>query len=569
VQSVTEYAQPLAGTVVLLVEDQPADAELIAIRLDGATERPGSDPIRLMQAWSAAEACERLRTEQVDVVVLDLTLPDARWLEALHQVRAIAPGVPVIVLTGTTDEALGLEALRAGAQDYVVKPPPDQATLRRILRHACERQHLIEQRDAAMRAAELSARRWWLLSEVGRLLAGSVISGTALAEVIGLVVPDAAARLVVVFAAQDDSMHLVEAGDADARNAPVLREHAHQLLKLLRADNGALLSALDIEHTVDDEQQRRQMLEQIALMLEMPDACITPLRVGGRATGILALSPALRRGERTDDLEFARTLADRISIALERAQLFEQTRRAIVARDRAFGIVSHDLRNPLGTIQICANALLDPDPPPLEGIRQMAGMIQRSAAWMQRIVTDLLDRAGLDSGQLTLARESVVVEEVAREVRAMFAPVAAEAGIRLNVECAPALPQVDADPNRLLQILGNLISNAIKFTSAGGSVSVIARIADSREHEATRISQEQCAVCFVVRDSGSGIAEDDLPHIFDWYWRTHRKLGSGAGLGLGIAKGLVEAHRGELFVESHPGRGSTFRFTIPAIIDSD
>lgn len=568
-QTATELAHPAARTVVaLLVEDQPADAELLAIRLASDNEPNSAEPIRLLQAASAADACEVLKATPVDVVILDLTLPDARWLDGLHRIRATAPGVPIIVLTGTTDEALGLEALRAGAQDYVLKPPPDAATLRRILRHARERQLLMRERDAAIRAAEVAAHRWWLLSEIGRLLAGSVISGAVLAEVIGLVVPDAAAQLVIIFAAEDDAMHLVEAGHAEMRDVEGLRQRAHQLLRVMVADGRALLSALDIDDTLDDEVERTRKLEQMALVLELPNACIIPLRTGGRATGVLALSPTGEQRDLPDDREFARTLADRISIALERAQLFEQTQRAIVARDRAFGIVSHDLRNPLGTIQICANALLDPEPPPIHGIRHMAGMIQRSAAWMQRIVTDLLDRASLDAGQLALIREATSVYEVAREVRAMFAPVATEAGITLEVECAPDLPPVDADPNRLLQILGNLVNNAIKFTQPGGWVRVSAKQADERNDDSLRPDPDQRAVQFTVRDNGSGIAEKDLPFIFDWYWRSHRKVGSGAGLGLGIAKGLVEAHRGQLHVTSKSGVGSTFWFSIPTPTES-
>lgn len=564
-QTASELAVEAGETLVaLLVEDQPADAELIAIRLVGDEGPLRGDPIRLMQAGSAAEACEVLKANTVDVVILDLTLPDARWLEGLHRVRATAPGVPVIVLTGTTDEAVGLEALRAGAQDYVLKPPPDAATLRRILRHARERQHLIHERDVAVKAAEVAARRWWLLSEVGRLLAGSVISGAALAEVIALVVPDAAAQLVVIFAAEDDSPHLVEVGDVDHANVPTLRRRAHELLEVLTTDDRKLLRALDADGP-DTDADRRNELEQIARVLDFTRTCTVPLRIGGRATGVLALSPAPGRLNTPDDTEFARTLADRISIALERAQLFEQIQRAIVARDRAFGIVSHDLRNPLGTIQICANALLDPDPPPLSGIRHMASMIQRSAAWMQRIVTDLLDRASLDAGQLALVLEATSVHDVAREVRAMFAPVAAEAGIALAVDCEADLPCVDADPNRLIQILSNLINNAIKFTPNGGRVSLDACRAPENDVSELRLGPGHGAVRFTVCDNGTGIPDEDLPFIFDWYWRSRRRIGSGAGLGLGIAKGLVEAHRGQLHVESRPGQGSTFWFTIPAV----
>jgi DNA-binding NarL/FixJ family response regulator len=132
-------AEPL---IVLLVEDNPGDAALMTPRLQlgGGTS---SAPVHLLHAESVIAASILLQRAAVDVVILDLSLPDAGGVEALHQVRAVAPGVPIIVLTSTADEAAALEALRAGAQDYVLKPPPDGVTLRRILGYARDREQSI------------------------------------------------------------------------------------------------------------------------------------------------------------------------------------------------------------------------------------------------------------------------------------------------------------------------------------------------------------------------------------------------------------------------------------------
>jgi signal transduction histidine kinase len=239
--------------------------------------------------------------------------------------------------------------------------------------------------------------------------------------------------------------------------------------------------------------------------------------------------------------------------------------RAVAARDRAVGIVSHDLGNPLSTIQICATALLDPEPPSATGVRHMAQIIQRSAAWMQQIVQDLLDRASLDAGRLVLNRQPTAASDVIGAAQVIFGPVAAEQEIEFVVEIAPDVPAVDADPRRLLQILSNLLSNAIKFTPAGGRIVVSARAAQPEMLEPqARAGRDRALVRFQVSDTGVGIAPEDLAHVFDWFWHSEPAGKMGTGLGLAIAGGLVEAHHGRLHVESAPGQGSAFWFTLAA-----
>ena len=156
--------------LALLVEDAAADAELLVERLASAD---GAHPVRLLRAGSVGDACQVLGHYPIDVALLDLGAERWTGLEALRRVRACAPGVPVVVLASPGDEAGALAALRAGAQDYLLKPPPDGPTLRRILRYARERQHLYQRLDAAVRVAGLAARRWRLLAEVDAPLSAS------------------------------------------------------------------------------------------------------------------------------------------------------------------------------------------------------------------------------------------------------------------------------------------------------------------------------------------------------------------------------------------------------------
>jgi signal transduction histidine kinase len=183
---------------------------------------------------------------------------------------------------------------------------------------------------------------------------------------------------------------------------------------------------------------------------------------------------------------------------------------------------------------------------------------------MQQIVQDLLDRSILDAGRLVLQRRPTLLSEVMLAAQGMFSPIAEQHGIDFVVRAADDLPLVNVDASRLIQALSNLISNAMKFTPAGGRVAVTAAgggIGDL----ATESDLDPPMVCISVSDTGVGIPEDDIAHVFDWYWHSQLTAGAGAGLGLAIAKGLIEAHDGELHVHSVSGRGTTFWLTLPAL----
>jgi signal transduction histidine kinase len=478
--------------------------------------------------------------------------------------RAAAPGVPIVVLTGMADQAVALDALRAGAQDYVLKPPPDGATLRRILRYARERQQLLLELDLAQHASSATARRWRLLAELGKALAASSHPGQAMAEVAALLVPDAGDSALIHLAGIGDAPGLVEVAHSDGGRVPALREKVRTALS--RMDGGAdrLLRILDPEHSLDSDEIEAAS-RSLAETLGMASGVMAPVRVGGQVSGLLLLAAFPGRPDGATSLEFGRSIADRISLELERYRLFGETRRAVAARDRTFSIVSHDLGDPLSTIQICVTALLDPEPPAVAGMRDMAHIIQRSASLMQQIVEDLRDRASLDTGRLALDQEPTTVSEVLALMQAMFRSVAEERSLEFAVEVAPDLPQILADPRRLEQVLSNLLKNAMKFTQPGGRVVLSAHLADSEPTDAHPAGVSGGAVRFAVSDTGPGIPPEDVSHIFDWFWHSPRGTRTGTGLGLAIAKGLIEAHDSKLRVQSGPGQGTTFTFSISRV----
>jgi signal transduction histidine kinase len=191
-----------------------------------------------------------------------------------------------------------------------------------------------------------------------------------------------------------------------------------------------------------------------------------------------------------------------------------------------------------------------PDDAAHEKERSQLQAIHRSAERMYRLVHDLLDVTEIEAGKLPVARSPTGVDVLVTDAIELLRPLANAKRIALETELPPALPPVAADRERVLQVFSNLGGNAIKFTSQGGRVEIRASLRDAM-------------VEFTVRDSGPGIASEELPHVFDRFWQAKKTARSGAGLGLAIAKGIVEAHGGDIRAESELGRGSSFLFTLP------
>jgi signal transduction histidine kinase len=172
---------------------------------------------------------------------------------------------------------------------------------------------------------------------------------------------------------------------------------------------------------------------------------------------------------------------------------------------------------------------------------------------MNRLIQDLLDIRRVEAGQLVVERKSMELTSLLEEAMETLRPLAATARIELSYDVPPGLPRVDADSGRILQVLSNLVGNALKFTPAGGRVTITASAGDGDGE-----------VCLEIADTGPGIPADQLPHIFGRFWQARRGDRRGIGLGLAIAKGIVEAHEGRIWVESKVGEGSRFYFTLRA-----
>ena len=217
-------------------------------------------------------------------------------------------------------------------------------------------------------------------------------------------------------------------------------------------------------------------------------------------------------------------------------------------RDEMVAVVAHDLRNPVHTIALAAATLLT------EGVQEaqrprLANIVQQTALNMGRLLDDLLDVTRIDSGTFAVSRQPIDPNEILAAAVEQFEARAHERRISLTSQ-ASGIPDVMADRDRLMQVFSNLVGNALKFTPSGGRIEIgCTRIADGCE--------------FSVSDTGPGIPAAAMPHLFERFWKADPASRAGAGLGLAIARGIVEAHGGRIWVESAPGRGTTMRFTLP------
>ena len=311
---------------------------------------------------------------------------------------------------------------------------------------------------------------------------------------------------------------------------------------------------ISIESAEEFREKYGGVVQGFEELADMQTYIATPLVHAGETVGAMALHFKEAAAVGASDRTFTLLLAQAAATALHRARTYDaelNKRRSAEllaqAREDVLGVVAHDLRNPLNLIQMTAELMIDEELP-IERRKQMLGIAVRAAKQMNRLIEDLLDTVRLQAGRLSLDIEAVSVETIVRQADEIFRPLAEKRHLRF--EAAGDVGTVRADLSRVSQVVGNLIGNAIKFTPENGSVRLRATCDDKQ-------------VEFQVTDDGPGISSDSVPHLFDSFWQARLSDRRGVGLGLTIAKGIVEAHGGRMWVESAIGAGSTFHFTLP------
>jgi signal transduction histidine kinase/CheY-like chemotaxis protein len=276
--------------------------------------------------------------------------------------------------------------------------------------------------------------------------------------------------------------------------------------------------------------------------------CIA-LQDGTTSVGVIVL-PAPGEHETSDEVRrLLDLLTARAARAIVRQLAHETHKQAIEARDQVLAIVAHDLRNPINVISLAANMLLQRLPD--SALRRPVERIVRGAQRADRLIQDLLEINAIEGGRFSIEKRPLETANLVLAALESQQALAANASIIFGTDLSPGLPPIDGDAERLLEVLENLIGNAVKFTGAGGSITVGAGRRDGN-------------VLFWVKDTGAGVAADQLPYMFDRFWQARRTDRRGTGLGLTICRAIVEAHGGRIWPESRAGEGTTMYFSIPA-----
>ena len=493
---------------VLLVEDNAGDARLIREVL--AEARGAAFDVE--RAGRLSTAMERLAAEGIDVVLLDLSLPDSQGLDTFAKAHAQAPQVPIIVLSGLDDEGLAVKAVREGAQDYLVKGQVDSDLLVRSMRYAIERKRVEEEFKELLEKIERAKQDWESTAD-------------SLPELVCLV--DDRGRII-------RANRTVETWNL-ARVVDVKGWMVHELLHPGCTGSSCYLSSFwkgaweealrgqPAQCEAYDEFLKRHVLVQVQ-----------PWKDWGKGTAIGSTVVIVR------DIT-------------ERKRAEEAERELMQMKDDFIANVSHQLRTPLysinGFLELLVKGKVD-DP----GVqREFLTRASQDAHRLTALVNDLLDVSRLEAGGVQFDMEKVDLSALIAETLESLQGLAGKKGISMTYTGPRTSLIVKADRHWLQQALINLVGNAIKFSEADCPILVTGQVVNGY----ARIE---------VIDQGPGIPPEALPKLFSKFYQADssvKRAGSGTGLGLYISEQIIEAHGGQIGVESELGKGSTFFFTVP------
>ena len=546
---------PKTSLALLLVDDDEVDRAAVRRALDRAGV---AATVSEVSDFASARAA-LLGSKAFDAAFLDFGLPGGDGLELLREARRDGVETPVIVLTGQGDEALAVELMKAGATDYLQKGLLTPERLSQSLRQALRLRDADRQARDARRAVERQAAQLQLLADASLGIHGShsleaaieFISKTA-RELVGANVAiaqldgtDGRGEVERRSLSEKYAGHsAITSSDADLRWSTLVRE-ARKSIRLTA-------SQLDANAPWKLSCARRFSGLTVRGLLAAP-------LVGqdGKPLGSLQLTDRAEGDFDAGDEAMLVQLAQTASVALENVRLYRAARDAASLRDDVLAIVSHDLRNPLNVVGMSAamlRATLDESPTtPAPNCLPLVQRIERNVARMNRLIEDLLDASRVDTGGLSIQPKLEKASALVTDAIEAALPIAEAQGSRLETDGLDTKLMVRADRDRILQVFSNVVGNSLKFVPrTGGRVTLSAACDGNRAR-------------FSVVDNGPGIPPSHLGHLFERYWQGSAASREGAGLGLFIAKGILDAHGGEIRVESKPEAGTTVCFWLPLV----
>jgi K+-sensing histidine kinase KdpD len=423
------------------------------------------------------------------------------------------------------------------------------------LRHARE---LAERRADDISIAHAEAER--LAAQAQRLL--EVTTALAEASSVDEVADVLLTKGVTAVEATRAFVMMADGEQVDRLGATGYGEDMRRRTRLTTLDDGPVSEAIHTGSPIwlngaeEFRDRYPRTFDRVGAVSDRQAHVVAPLRYANEVVGVLGMSFAEPSAAGAADRAFTLLLVQAAAAALQRARSYDAERErrrdaelTARAREQVLGVVAHDLRNPLHLIMATMEMLDEPTLLP-ERRRQLTAMAGRAIAQMKRLVSDLLDAVRIQTGRLTLDLERVTIGAIVDQAEEMARPMAAERDIALETAVIDREVRLRVDRARIQQVLGNLLGNALKFTNPHGRVVLEGSI-------------EGGEAVFRVEDTGPGIPEDRLPHLFEQFWQGDSKDRRGVGLGLAICKAIVIAHGGVIDVESTVGQGSIFSVRVP------
>ncbi len=490
-------------------------------------------------ASGGAEAITAIQSRHYDLVLTDLKMPMVDGLEVLSQVRKHSPETVTIMMTGYASLDSALEAVQLGAYEYLLKPT-EVPQLKLAVKRSLERKRLSEI-DALYNAGlAITSETDHEPAAISRQIADAVCRVLGTAE-----------ACVVVLNRQQFTN--CPPGFAELLSRPEL------LRSLARGDaitTGNSIAALD-------DWAEQYGMASVALM---------PGIANERLICVLCTYNGAKPYEfHASSLRFLRSLSAQAALALDNAALIRELKsnnEALLAANRKLreldklksqflSVATHELRTPL-TVILGYNSMLAESLHDRLNEEEKETLSESVAACKRliRLVNSMLDMGQIEAGKMKMDFVPGDLRKLVHGVVALFQHDARVRAVTLNAMLPARLPHISMDSERVQQVLINLVANALKFTPKGGNVRIQVRY---------RLDREQVTVS--VTDTGPGISPEDQERIFDEFAQVRKQAGerqkTGSGLGLAIARRIVEAHQGTISLDSRPGQGSTFTFTLP------
>lgn len=553
---------------ILVVDDEVHISEMLKLRLE-------ANEFSVKCASSGLEALRVLGEDQeIDVVMSDIMMPGIDGIELMKKIKETHPYKEVILITGFASLETAIEAVRLGGFDYIRKPFEDIPSLLHTVSLAVDKKRIvadrgriaIELKDSNDKLKRMnlmlgdSVNELVMLHHIVESISETLSVDSLIDKFLHNIVEALEFRRVLLFLKNESHSILELAGNVGFTDKPLgamtisVADKTKNIVKALSAPEPLLLAG--IQKNTDDEFLRKITGEDSRSVI------FFPLRVRDDAIGILVLESDKQINVRK--INSVKLYINHAALIIANAQMYhrlvkinEELKEMDRLKSEFISTVSHELRTPLTTVKEGISMVL-------EGIvgeinnrqERVLEMSKKDVDRLSKLIEDLLNISRIDAGKVTLERSRLLIKATIDKACSSTKALTKEKGVELKNACPDGLPFVYADENRVMQVLVNLVANAIKFSSEKGVVTITVRAVDADEF-----------IEIDVKDEGVGIAEEDKSKLFQKFSQLNRVYGPGSkgtGLGLAISKELMTMHGGRIWLkESTLGKGSTFSFTLP------